>query len=371
MESESTFSVTYQVQAHSKSEAQQIAEQICVEQTVEIPLQTLSENALQYVGTLKGLTNEKENNWHADIEYNKRLIGEDITQFINVLFGNSSLQPGIRVLNIEDTVLSELTHGPAFGIHGIRKLLNVRKRALSCTALKPVGLHTSELAERAYLFSSGGIDIIKDDHGLTNQESSPFRARIAACVRAVRKGEQNSGKRTLYFPNITTSPSIVFHRFDEAMELGADGVLISPQLAGLEIMYELAEKSRCPIMAHPAFSGSYTIHPTHGIAPELYYGKIWRSLGADAVIYPNTGGRFEISEQTCRAINDQLRAKLDNLNPSFPVPAGGIDRQNISKWISKYGNETILLIGGSLYLHPEGIKNAASEFQKILTDYEQ
>ena len=371
MKSESTFTVTYQVQAHSNSEAQQIAEQLCIEQTVEIPLQTLTDSTLPFVGKLNSLINKTENNWHAKIEYSNRLIGDDLTQFLNILYGNSSLHPGIKILKVENSILSELTHGPAFGKDGIRKMLDVRKRALSCTALKPVGLHTSELAERAYLFSSGGIDIIKDDHGLANQETSPFRARVAACVRAVRKGEQNSGKRTLYFPNITTSPSRVFHRFDEAMELGADGVLISPQLAGLEILHELTEKNRCPIMAHPAFSGSYTIHSNHGISPELYYGKIWRSFGADAVIYPNTGGRFTISEQTCKAINHQLRSKLGSLKASFPVPAGGIDRQNISKWIAKYGNDTILLIGGSLYLHPKGIKHAAIEFQKALVDYEE
>lgn len=197
-------------------------------------------------------------------------MGNSITQFLNVLFGNCSLYPGIQITGINFEALEHIFKGPSFGISGIRKLLDSKIRPLSCTALKPVGLETSELAERAYLFSSGGIDIIKDDHGLANQDSAPFRARIAACVRAVRKGEQISGKKTLYFPNITTSASQVFQRFEEAIELGADGVLLSPQLTGLEIMHDLAMKESKPIMAHPSFSGSFTVGGNQGILADMY-----------------------------------------------------------------------------------------------------
>ena len=371
MSTESTFKVTYQIQSDSKSEAQRRAEQICIEQTVEMPLEALSEHSKSFTGSISSLNQIKDNYWIAEIDFPNKLIGNDLTQFLNILFGNISLHHGIKILDVEDTILRNIANGPAFGIKGIRKTLKTENRALSCTALKPLGLQTSELAERAYLFASGGIDIIKDDHGLTNQDMAPFRARVAACIRAVRKGEQNSGKRTLYFPNITTSPSGLFQRFEEAIELGADGVLISPQLTGLEMMKEIADKNILPVMAHPSFSGSYTIHPNHGFSPDLYYGKLWRLFGADSVIYPNAGGRFSFNEDVCHEINLQLRRDYNHpIRKSFPVPAGGIDRGNIDKWIKKYGIDTILLIGGSLYLHPQGIKKAASDFHQILKKHE-
>ncbi len=366
MSVQSTFSVSYKIVSATKSDAEERAEQICIEQTVEMPKDALPQHALQFTGQLKSVEKFSDQNWLATIEFPVSIVGNSITQFLNVLFGNCSLYPGIQITGINFEALEHIFKGPSFGISGIRKLLDSKIRPLSCTALKPVGLETSELAERAYLFSSGGIDIIKDDHGLANQDSAPFRARIAACVRAVRKGEQISGKKTLYFPNITTSASQVFQRFEEAIELGADGVLLSPQLTGLEIMHDLAMKESKPIMAHPSFSGSFTVGGNQGILADMYYGLLWRHLGSDAVIYPNTGGRFAFSEERCTLINNELRRPKKQLKKSFPVPAGGIKRETISKWVKLYGVDTILLVGGSLYQHPQGIKQAARDFQQIL-----
>jgi len=67
------------------------------------------------------------------------------------------------------------------------------------------------------------------------------------------------------------------------------------------------------------------------------------------VIYPNVGGRFTFSEDTCVAINDHLRHPLGDVRPAFPVPAGGIDAARVPHWIGRYGADTIFLVGGSLY----------------------
>jgi ribulose-bisphosphate carboxylase large chain len=59
--------------------------------------------------------------------------------------------------------------GPRFGAAGLREVLGVPRGPLLCTALKPMGSTVAALAEMAYAFAKGGIDIIKDDHGLANQ----------------------------------------------------------------------------------------------------------------------------------------------------------------------------------------------------------
>ena len=72
--------------------------------------------------------------------------------------------------------------GPRFGVPGLRNLLGVAEGLpLLMTALKPMGTPTAQLADMAYRFARGGIDIIKDDHGLSNQPDSPFEARFLSC----------------------------------------------------------------------------------------------------------------------------------------------------------------------------------------------
>ncbi len=362
------FQITYQVQADSIERAKEIAESIRVEQTVEMPIETLPAQGVSSLGEIEEITpSDRPDLWILTISYPQSVTGDDLTQSLNTLFGNISLYPGIRILDADDSFFSRRFSGPSFGLSGLRTLLNRDKDLpLSCTALKPVGLTPDELADLALQFTRGGINIIKDDHGIANQRSAPFKERVAACSKAVREGEQYTGNKTLYFPNITTSPSEVKNRYFEAVELGADGVLVCPQLTGLEIISELAELKQVPVMAHPAFSGGYIIHETHGFLPEFYYGKLWRALGADAVIYPNAGGRFTLSLETCLAMNKQMVGDFCGFRSSAPTPAGGIHVDSIPGLLKRYGRDICYLIGGSLYQDSDGVEKATKKFTKLL-----
>lgn len=344
-----------------------MAHSIRTEQTVEMPLNAVPRSAQQSIAELVSILETDEKNiWEIKLSFPLSVIDGDITQLINVLFGNISLLPGIKIVDGDDHLFSGMHRGPAFGIDGIRSLLRGKMGAISCTALKPIGLTEKELAELAFSFSKAGIDIIKDDHGLTNQSTATFKSRVTSCVDAIRRGEQISGKKTLYFPNITSNPIQIEQKFHEAFELGADGVLICPQLTGLETMASLANHHRLPIMAHPAFSGSFVIHKTHGFTPEFYYGKLWRALGADCIIYPNAGGRFGYSQDTCLSLNHQLQSGFCNFKAALPSPAGGINLNSIPDLLKLYGADIAYLVGGSLYNHEAGIEKASVEFLKML-----
>jgi len=362
------FQVMYSITADKWEDAEQIASAICVEQSVEMPPEVVPDHVSSSIAHLISLTPSDNKQWVATIGYPTHLFSDDATQFLNVLFGNISLQPGIRVYGLDNKKLHNFLRGPAFGIRGIRELTGVFDRPLSCTALKPVGLSPDELATRAGLFASGGLDMIKDDHGLADQACAPFSDRVKACVIAIKKGMQKSGKRTLYFPNITTSPHKIMDRYREAIEYGADGVLISAQLCGPSILNELAHAGEVPVMAHPSFSGSTVINESQGIRSSLYYGTLWRAMGADCVIYPNAMGRFSFTMDQCIDINVHCREKITGINASFPVPGGGIDRNTLPQWITRYGKDTVFLIGGSLYQHPDGLQRAAAEFQQRLQE---
>ena len=360
------FEIEYQIVASTEKEAREKAEKASVEQSVEMPLSSVPSVAHSSVPDVLSVTKLTGSVWKTTVSFSFSIIGDDIVQFLNVLYGNISLYSDIKVTDISNNILQSLCEGPAFGIDGIRNMIGIGSRPLSCTALKPIGLSAIELASRAALFAKGGIDIIKDDHGLANQSSARFSERTKACADAIRKVTDKTGKQTLYFPNITATALTALERVEMALELGAHGVLICPQLTGLSVISDIRKKYSCPIITHPSFSGSYISHKTCGMSMSLYFGKIWRALGADAVIFPNPGGRFNFTRQECSHLHKTLTDQSFPFNTSFPIPAGGIQLDSVRDFKELYGNNTIFLIGGSLYEHPDGIEIATKIFLETL-----
>jgi len=364
-----TFNISYLVTLLEEEDIESKIEGICLEQSAELPRAVLSsEIETKVVGNPVSEEQLDEHTWRVSIAWPLENLGGDISQFINILYGNISLQPGIRIIGTEWNKLNgDLFGGPAFGIEKIRKRTGIKTRALSCTALKPLGSSVEELADVCYQFAIGGIDLIKDDHGLADQSYAPFEDRVKACVKAVEKASQESGNRSWYFPNITAIASDAVKRYQRAAELGAGGVLICPHIAGLETMHEMARMDiDLPIISHVAFSGSLTTVPTKGLTPEFLYGQLWRALGADFVIFPNKDTRFHFSKEECLRIAASARSDELDFNRSFPMPGGGIDRRTVPGWLETYGADTVFLIGGSLYKHPEGLQKAAREFTEML-----
>lgn len=363
-----TFKISYLLSVEESETIDKKIEDICLEQSVELPRQILTGKIEQ---TIVGEFVRKS---QIDSDLFEVIIAwpldnaDDISQFLNILYGNISLQPGIRIIGAEWSSLEDrLFKGPRFGISGIRTNFKVHDRALSATALKPLGSSTGEIANLCYKFALGGLDIIKDDHGLTNQKYSPFIDRVKACVKAVNQAGEKSGKRSRYFPNITAFAEESIDRYKKAAEYGADGVLLCPHITGLETMHRLAQSEiDLPIIAHPAFSGALTTNSKQGLTPDFLYGQLWRALGADFVIYPNTSGRFSYSLKECKAINSSARNNRLSFKTSFPMPAGGLELDEIEEWKKTYGADIVFLLGGSLYEHPEGIQSAANKFQQIV-----
>lgn len=363
-----TFDIQYRVTVHEKEEIDQKIEQICLEQSVELPGHVLSrEMKNKIVGRLKKKKQVAPNRYDVIISFPCKNIGGEISNFINILYGNISLQPGIRITGADWDTLSGngLFRGPALGIDSIRRNFSIPERTLTSTALKPLGSTVGELGELCFEFAEAGIDIIKDDHGLANQSYAPFEERIQACVSAIKKASDQSGRKSFYFPNITALAEDAVIRYKKAVELGADGVLICPHITGLETMHQLAHLDYpLPLIAHPAFSGGLTTHASQGLSPAFLYGQLWRALGADFIIYPNVGGRFSFTQDECEGINENARDSGHSFKRSFPMPGGGIELKNVQNWIETYGPDTVLLIGSSLYDHPLGHEKAAEEFSK-------
>jgi ribulose-bisphosphate carboxylase large chain len=285
-----------------------------------------------------------------------------------VVFGNSSIKPGIRVehLDLSEPLLGSFT-GPRFGRDGIRSILNVHKRPLLCTAVKPMGLSCPELADFAYQFALGGMDMIKDDHGLTDQSCSPFAERVKRCCSAVRRAVRETGNPCLYVANITAPNREVMKRAKIAKKAGAGGLMIAPGLVGFDLMRELAadDSIGLPILTHPAFQGSF-VTGRDGMSHGVLFGQLARLAGADATIFPNFGGRFSFSREECREIASATSEPMGQVKTIFPAPGGGMSLDRVPEMLETYGQGLIFLIGGGLFKHGPDLVENCRYFRKIV-----
>jgi ribulose-bisphosphate carboxylase large chain len=346
------FSVVYRLSG-DETTARNKAEDICAEQSVEFPVNLLPPGVIPdtIVGHIERLEQENEASYLATISFAEEIASGEWTQFLNVLFGNISIKQGIQVAGFEQgDALAGLFSGPNFGIDGIRNIIKVPDRPPLFTALKPMGLSAQNLAQLAGQFVEGGIDIIKDDHGLSNQVFSPFEERVIRCVDAVKEANIRFGRHSIYVPNITAPVEQIADRAVWAKEHGAGGLLLSPGLVGLDTLRRLASMNiGVPIFAHPAFIGSYVMSPEYGIDCGMLFGTLMRLAGADATIFPNYGGRFPLSVEDCVDIVRTSREPMGNLLPIFPTPAGGMELKNISEMLDRYGHDTLVLVGSGLF----------------------
>src|SRR5262249_61506421 len=114
-------------------------------------------------------------------------VGKILGHFINTLFGHTSLPEDVWLTAVAlPKEVVEVFGGPRHGLHGLRRRVGAPARALTCSPLKPQGLPAARLAELAKSFAQGGVDYIKDDHGLADQDYSPFAARVGAVGAALR-----------------------------------------------------------------------------------------------------------------------------------------------------------------------------------------
>ncbi|GIV62184.1 MAG: ribulose-bisphosphate carboxylase [Rhodothermaceae bacterium] len=347
-----TFNVTYHLDA-GEDTVEALAGAVLLEQTIETPPAVGRRYPFvreHLMGRQVALEPDPDGGFRATLALPLPTAVADAAQFLNVLFGNSSIHPQVRLLDFEVAPgLGSLFHGPRFGIDGIRACLGVAGRPLTAAALKPVGLSVEEVARLCRLLAEGGVDVIKDDHYLADHPFCPFEARVRACLDAVAGVRSRTGHRALYVPHLSGTPAQIARRYALAREAGAEAVLVAPMLVGLPCFHELTHRLLdVPVLAHPSFAWA------DRVAPRTLLGKLFRLFGADAVIFTNYGGRFPYTRATCRAIAETLRSDMPPLRPAFPVPAGGMQVERAAELVATFGPDTMLLIGGSLLEAGEG-----------------
>jgi len=363
------FSVTYRL-VGSEKEVCAKAEDICIEQTVEFPADEVPDGTIRdhVFGRIERMERSGDGSFRAVISFAVEIAAGELTQFLNVVFGNSSIKPGIRVehLDLPESLLRSF-RGPRFGREGLRGLLKAPRRPLLSTAIKPMGLSSRELADLAYQFVLGGMDIIKDDHGLTDQRCSPFEERVTLCAEAVQRAGKETGQPALYVANITAPHNQVMKRARFAKAAGAGGLMVAPGLIGMDLMRELADDDSIalPILTHPALQGSF-VTSQNGMSHGVIFGQLARLAGADATIFPNFGGRFSFSREECADIAACTKMPMGHLKSIFPAPGGGMSLDRVPEMLDTYGRDLIFLIGGGLFKHGPDLVENCRHFRNVV-----
>lgn len=365
------FRIYYRVTVRDGRPIQEHAREIAFEQTVEVPFDCITEKHISngIIGQIESIQPVTESKFQYDvcISYRSDVTANSIPQFLNVLFGNISLKNNIRIV---DFTLpdhgNKFFPGPSHGIKGIRQMSGIYGRPLTCTALKPLGLSSHELAGIAAKYCAGGVDFIKDDHGLSDQSFHPFTERVARCQEAIYQQNIKNGSHTFYCPMVSGRFDEIARQVEYALSCGVRGILIAPMLVGMDTVRYIAQTYHPLILAHPAFTGTHFHDRSHGMTPAALLGKLYRLIGADMSIFPNAGGRFSFSPEECGELANALREPIKGILSSFPSPAGGMKLEKADSIIQQFGSDSMLLIGGSILQHPGGIEAGTRAFVDIV-----
>jgi ribulose-bisphosphate carboxylase large chain len=356
------FTIVYRIRSDVHS-IQARAASIAVEQSVEMPVSAIVEPEIlrDIVGQVEAIDDRGGGIFDVRIGLATATTGMDAGQFLNMVFGNTSLHDDVTLLDIEIPAdLAAAFGGPRHGIAGLRQRVGAERRAFTCSALKPQGVPPTRLAELAEQFARGGIDFIKDDHGLADQTYSPFADRVTAVAQAIAA----TGHATHYVPSLSGDLGQMHYQVGTARSAGIDTVMIAPMLAGWSNIQTLVRHNPdIAFFAHPTMGGAARI------APALLIGKLFRLLGADAVIFPNHGGRFGYTPDTCRRLAEQARAPWDGIGPCVPVPAGGMTLERVPEMLDFYGPDAMLLIGGSLLAARERLTEETAAFTRAVAQH--
>lgn len=345
--SASRLIATYRLRSDAAT-IEERARAIAIEQSVEAPLAAIRDKKIlaDIVGETRHIADRGGGAFDVEIALAVATIDGDAGQLLNMLFGNTSLHDDVALIAVDlPEALVAAFDGPGHGLAGLRKRLKAGRRPLTASALKPQGLSAEALAALAHNLAMGGLDFLKDDHGLANQAFSPFEQRVPACAAAVRAASRATGHPTRYVPSLSGDRIAIERQIALARGEGVDTFLIAPAIAGPSTLQGLRRAHPdLAFLAHPTLTGSR-------IAPDVY-ARLFRLFGADASIFPNYGGRFGYSEQTCRGIADALRKPWFGLAAAAPVPAGGMSLKRVPEMLDFYGPDAMLLIGGALLAEP-------------------
>lgn len=356
-----TITVSYRVKNDDR-DITKLAQNIAIGQTVGTWSELSNEIKLQTSKYLGEVISIEESNFTStiNIAYPIENFGSDIGALLTSIYGKISLIPKIKLENIEfsEAYLKKF-NGPKHGIKGIRKLLGKAEKPLLMSIFKPcLGLSASELSTMFSTQAEAGIDLVKDDEILFDDDFNLTLKRLEACLSAKEK----ANAKTIYAINLTGKVQEILNRAKELEKKGANCILFNYVSYGLPLLLALRETVSIPIMAHPAFAGSMCMSSNSGISEDLILGKLPRIAGADFVLFPSPYGSLAWDRDVTKNIQKELTSELYSIEKAWPVPSAGIKAKMVKDIIIDFGEDIVINAGTAVWENESGGKTGAKEF---------
>lgn len=317
---------------------------------------------------------------------------KNLSQFQASVLGNLFGLKELSELYIYDIAFpvnqQKLFKGAYAGIEGLRKMVGTQKtrRPHIGTIVKPkVGLTAKEWADVAYDSFVGGLDLVKDDENLVDQDFCRWKDRLHNTVKAIEKAEAETGENKLYSCNVSDRFSRMVERVDYLKSLGLNKkvlVMLDVYVMGmssLEDMLDLTRKYKFATHAHRAGyaapnRGSFGIN--FGV-----YEKFYRILGVDQLHIGAGVGKMEGEHLMIKRYHDiaqemSLDEKLylgmlemdyaDHIKPILSIASGGLDAGKLDAAVALHGVDVNFQAGAGAHGHPGGTVKGAMSMRQAL-----
>ena len=300
------------------------------------------------------------------------LFGDSLALLFSTVIGevhNIGKLTGVKVLDITfPKEWENMYGGPVFGIEGIREILGEKGKnePLLISPVKPcVGLSPQEFADRVYHCLIGGFNGVKDDELLLNPSYCRFEERVVKTVEAVKKAEDKTGKKKIYFAHVGTDIFDIDRFTEVALKHGASGLMYSPLINGIDIVRKY--KGNVPVIAHNNLTYGLCRSANLGVSYNLLV-KVQRLCGADVMVCPAPYGSFEVMtiEEHLENVDAAIGANM-NIKKMLLGFSGSQSPETLFKHYETVGHGDFgIFPGGAVYEHPMGISEGAKSFVQAI-----
>ncbi|WP_137287326.1 type III ribulose-bisphosphate carboxylase [Halorussus salinisoli] len=275
----------------------------------------------------------------------------------------------IRLLDCEwPEKLTTSFPGPQFGTSVRNDIFDAGDRPITATVPKPkVGLTTDQHVQVGYEAWTGGIDLLKDDENLTDQEFNPFEERLNRSLEKRDQAEEETGEKKSYLVNVTADGDEMLNRVDLAAEQGCEYVMvdvITTGWAAVQQVRQRCEKHGLAIHAHRAMHAAFDRLETHGVSMRVI-AQVARLCGVDH-IHTGTADLGKLENEDTVGINEWLYSDLYGLNDVLPMASGGLHPGLVPELVDRAGTNIGIQAGGGVHGHPDGTHAGAKALRQAI-----
>jgi ribulose-bisphosphate carboxylase large chain len=327
-------------------------------------------NVRQYSAIACDIGPAREHGTEVTVAYPEALFEHgSLPQVLSCIAGNILGMKAVETIRLLDcewpAVLARSFPGPQFGSAVRSELLEARDRPPLATVPKPkVGLSTEEHARVGYDAWVGGLDLLKDDENLTDQEFNPFERRLTDSLEMRDRAESETGERKDYLVNVTAETDEMVRRAEYVADHGGSFVMIDVITAGWSAVQTVRRRTGdldVAIHAHRAMHAAFDRLPQHGVSMRCL-AQFARLAGVDH-IHTGTAGLGKLENEDTAGINEWLRGEFHGHRDVLPVASGGLHPGIVDDLLAALGTDLMVQVGGGVHGHPDGTEAGARAFR--------